>query len=82
MPLSPKNLAVSDYHGVLGREDRLQRSNMKICTLLYKQALYPQQPSTYVEDHILLALFQGKEIMSYCLFHGQDGLNTLKHVYE
>ena len=31
---------------------------MKICTLLYKQALCPQQPLTLVEAHALLALFQ------------------------
>jgi hypothetical protein len=35
---------------------------MKICTLLYKQALFPQQPSTLMETHALLVLFQGWEL--------------------
>ena len=55
--------ATSNYHGVinLGREDIPRRRNMKICTLLYKQALQPQQPLTLMETHLLLALFQGQE---------------------
>jgi hypothetical protein len=40
---------------------------MKICTLLHKQALCPQQPSTIMEAHTLLPLFQGQETMSYHL---------------
>ena len=32
-----------------------------MCTLLYKQALHPQQPPTLLEAHILLALSQGQE---------------------
>jgi hypothetical protein len=72
-------LALSDYHGInnFGREDIPQRRNMKLYTLLYKQALCLQQPSTFKEAYTLLALFQGQEIMSYCSLHGQAKLGTL-----
>ena len=33
--------------------------SMRICTLLYKQALCTQQPPTLVEAYTLLAMFHG-----------------------
>ena len=59
--LTSRTPAVSDYLGVIihSRESITQRKNMEICKLLYKRALCPQQPSTLVEVHILLAQFQG-----------------------
>jgi hypothetical protein len=50
------NPAVSDYHGAINvnREAIPQRRNVKICTLLYKQVLHPQQPSTPVEANAQL----------------------------
>lgn len=54
--------AVSDYYGVinLDREDFPWRRNMKICTLLYKQTLCPQELSLLVEAHALLAHYMAK----------------------
>ena len=49
-----------------------------MCTLSFKQALCPQQPSTLVEFHTLLGLFHRQETMSYCPLHGQAGLS--KHL--
>jgi hypothetical protein len=42
-------------------EDIPQRKNIKICTILYKQSLHPQIPSTLIQAHALLSLFQGQE---------------------
>jgi hypothetical protein len=51
---------LSGYHGVINvnREDIPWR-NVKICTSLHKEALYPQQPVTLVESH-MWALSQGQ----------------------
>ena len=61
--------AVSDYHGVINinQEGILWRRNIKICTLLYKQTICPQQQSTLGKAHTLLALFQGQEPVTQSL---------------
>lgn len=50
------------YYGIINinKEDITQR-NMKICILLQKQALCPQQPSTLMEAHTS-ALSQGYHV--------------------
>lgn len=55
--------ALSDCHGVinLGRGDSPKRRSMKICILLYQQALHPQQPSKLEETQALLPFSQGWE---------------------
>ena len=54
---------VSDYHEVfnIGREDIPSRRNVKICTLLYKQVLHLQGPSTLLEANTLVALSNRRE---------------------
>ena len=62
--LTSQTHAVSNYHGVINfnKESAPQRRNMKICTLLYKQALHPQQLSAQLGAHPLLALLQEQEL--------------------
>ena len=73
--LASQTPAVSNYHGVINlvREDINQRRNMKMCTLLYKQALHPQQPPTLVQAHSLLTVPR-VGTMSHPPYHGQAGL--------
>ena len=49
---------------------------MKICTLVHKQALCPQQPPTLTEAHTLLALFQGRNHAILSLTCGQAELGS------
>jgi hypothetical protein len=78
--LTSQTHAVSNYHGVINfnKESAPQRRNMKICTLLYKQALHPhpQQLSAQLGAHPLLSLLQGQKTIPCCPFHGHAGLST------
>lgn len=53
--------AASDHHGVVNKKDIPWRRSIRICTSLYKRAFHPQQPSTLMDAHTLLALFQGQK---------------------
>lgn len=55
IPLPPRHAVIN-----CGREDIPQRRSMKIHTLLYKQTLFPQQPSTLMEAHTLMTVSFGK----------------------
>lgn len=49
----------------------LWKRNVKICTIVYKQAVLLQQPSRLLNAHALLGLIQWQESMSYCSLYGQ-----------
>ena len=66
--------AVSDYHGVINREDISWRKNIKLHSVLYKQALHLQQPFTIVAA---LTCWPSPRagIMSFCPYRGHTRLD-------